>query len=328
MSIMSNRVYPLRNPQGGRHSPTYLHAYAADFQIWPVGVGDALVWRLISGSFSASPSPFQKLNLPLLLLPQQFSAAVPFKPSCIPMFTQSDPGNENNAVANAQTLMRQRLDASLVGTLQHRWKTKKNNVKSEANWSVMRGDLAPGLEDLFEMGVQNDVGNPIEHLVFHWIAIPFVQVQLDFIPELLRTKPGFYGIVDFKVCVSTELLMRWRLVSHHPTTKSSNLYPRSLITGPTSVIYYEEMGQPEVTHATFWDVSESAPGSPASSSQYIIPQEMIPKASFRLFGGMEGEREGFDSEGADQCLIFSQSCSIPRSLADFDFKDKGTGMKE
>lgn len=57
-------------------------------------------------------------------------------------------------------------------------------------------------------------------LVFRWIAIPFVQVQLDLwlvhrnktkprkdrhkvtphgIPELLRAKPDFFGIVDFKV---------------------------------------------------------------------------------------------------------------------------------
>ncbi|KAK6981216.1 hypothetical protein R3P38DRAFT_3234474 [Favolaschia claudopus] len=68
--------------------------------------------------------------------------------------------------------------------------------------------------------------------------------------------------------------------------------------------------------------SESAPGSPASSSQYI-PQEMIPKASFRLFGGMEGERK---------VLILKSTSpffrSVIRSLADFDFKDKDTGMKE
>jgi hypothetical protein len=84
------------------------------------------------------------------------------------MFTQSDRGNENNGVANAQTIMRQTLDPSLAGTLQHMWKTEKNNVKSEANWSVMRADLSPGLEDLFEIGVQNgwyDVGDPLEQCV-------------------------------------------------------------------------------------------------------------------------------------------------------------------
>ncbi|KAJ6483694.1 hypothetical protein DFH09DRAFT_949611, partial [Mycena vulgaris] len=64
-------------------------------------------------------------------------------------------------------------------------------------------------------------------LVFRWITIPFVQVQLDVwlnhrnrtkprrnkykvipqeIPELLRAKPGFYGVVDLKIPVTIEIL--------------------------------------------------------------------------------------------------------------------------
>jgi hypothetical protein len=53
----------------------------------------------------------------------------------------------------------------LSGTLQHRWKRKKNNVKSEANWSVFRRDFAPGFEDLFESGVNQGwyhVDKPLE----------------------------------------------------------------------------------------------------------------------------------------------------------------------
>jgi hypothetical protein len=48
-----------------------------------------------------------------------------------------------------QTLLRHQLNPTLVGSLQHRWKQNKANVKSEANWSVFRRDFAPGFEDLF-----------------------------------------------------------------------------------------------------------------------------------------------------------------------------------
>ncbi|KAK7019500.1 hypothetical protein R3P38DRAFT_2973640 [Favolaschia claudopus] len=181
----------------------------------------------------------------------------------IPMFSQSDPGNENNGVANAQTIMRQMLDLTLVGTLQHRWKTKKNNVKSEANWSVMRGDLAPGLEDLFELC----------SLVFRWIAIPFVQIQLDLwvqlrnqtkpradkhkitphgIPALLRAKPEFYNLHDFKVSVPTEIFDKMEAEFAPPDHEVFQLVPPEF--DHWANIYYAEMGQPEVTHDTFWNV--------------------------------------------------------------------------
>jgi hypothetical protein len=85
--------------------------------------------------------------------------------SAIPLTTQSDPGTENYGVANVQTLLRHQLDPTLVGTLQHRWKRNKANVKSEANWSVLRRDFSPGFEDLFEQGVNQgwyDVNRPLE----------------------------------------------------------------------------------------------------------------------------------------------------------------------
>jgi hypothetical protein len=42
-------------------------------------------------------------------------------PQGVPLTTQSDPGTENYGVANAQTVIRHRLDRSLSDTLQHRW---------------------------------------------------------------------------------------------------------------------------------------------------------------------------------------------------------------
>ena len=83
----------------------------------------------------------------------------------IPLTTQSDPGSENYGVANIHTLACHELDPMLAGTLQHHWKWKKNNVKSEANWSVFHQDFALGFEDLFELGVNQgwySVDKPLE----------------------------------------------------------------------------------------------------------------------------------------------------------------------
>jgi len=39
------------------------------------------------------------------------------------------------------------------------------DIKSEANWSVFRGDFTPGFENIFDEGINNgwyDVDNPLE----------------------------------------------------------------------------------------------------------------------------------------------------------------------
>ena len=82
----------------------------------------------------------------------------------VPLTTQSDPGSENYGVANIHTLIRHALDPTLVGTLQHRWKRNKTNIKSESNWSVFRRDFAPGFEDLFEAGVVKGWYNVDKHI--------------------------------------------------------------------------------------------------------------------------------------------------------------------
>jgi hypothetical protein len=65
-------------------------------------------------------------------------------------------------------MIRQRLDPTLVGTLQHRWMVKKMNIKSEGNWSVFRRDFTPGFESMFDKGVNNgwyNVNNALEKYV-------------------------------------------------------------------------------------------------------------------------------------------------------------------
>jgi hypothetical protein len=71
----------------------------------------------------------------------------------MPLITQSDLGSENYGIANAQTLLRQRYDPTLQGTLQHRWMRTKKNVMPEITWSQLRRRFTPGFENLLDEGV-------------------------------------------------------------------------------------------------------------------------------------------------------------------------------
>jgi hypothetical protein len=85
--------------------------------------------------------------------------------AAVPIITQSDPGVENFGVANTQTVVRQTLDPTLCGTMQHRFAKGHNNILSEIKWSVFRRDFSPGFEDLLEYGVQQgwyDVDDTLE----------------------------------------------------------------------------------------------------------------------------------------------------------------------
>ncbi|EIN12498.1 hypothetical protein PUNSTDRAFT_61541 [Punctularia strigosozonata HHB-11173 SS5] len=148
----------------------------------------------------------------------------------LPLITQSDPGSENNGIANAHTSIRHHLDPSLAGSLQHRWKRKHNNIKSEIAWSVFRSIWAPGFEDLLELGVDQgwyDVTNSLHYFVFRWIAIPFIQHELDKyvhrnnttakradkhkvlphgIPDIIFERPHRFDAVDFHINVPHNIL--------------------------------------------------------------------------------------------------------------------------
>ena len=68
----------------------------------------------------------------------------------IPLLTMSDPGSENNGIANIHTMMHHQLDPSLCDTLQDLFCHNKTNIKSEIGWSQFRAQCAPGFEDLFD----------------------------------------------------------------------------------------------------------------------------------------------------------------------------------
>ncbi|KAL1687133.1 hypothetical protein GGG16DRAFT_117261 [Schizophyllum commune] len=156
----------------------------------------------------------------------------------VALLTQSDPGTENNAVANCQTNIRQCLDPSLEGTLQHQWRRNKTNIKPETFWSVLRRYWSPGFEDILEGGQLQDVynaDNAVDRLVFRWVFIPFLQHELDEarrrynltkrrrdknkilpqgeVPELIAAKPERFGGKNYMVTVPEHIFdaaqQRW-----------------------------------------------------------------------------------------------------------------------
>ncbi|KAG1883822.1 hypothetical protein F4604DRAFT_1515040, partial [Suillus subluteus] len=148
----------------------------------------------------------------------------------VPLITQSDPGSENFSIANAQTMMRHRLDPNLNGTLQHRWMWKHQNIKPEILWSVLRKDFTPGFENILEEGVVKglyDIHNTLQNYIFRWLAIPWLQAELDAwvhfrnynppcrdkhkilphgIPAIIRAKPHKFDSLDFKVPIPGDLI--------------------------------------------------------------------------------------------------------------------------
>ena len=78
----------------------------------------------------------------------------------MPLLTQSDPGTENNGVANAHTTIRRLLDPELEGTVQHRFMHGKKNIKAEILWSIFRRDFAIGYEEVFQQGLDNGWYDP------------------------------------------------------------------------------------------------------------------------------------------------------------------------
>ncbi|KAJ7827354.1 hypothetical protein B0H14DRAFT_2595352 [Mycena olivaceomarginata] len=157
----------------------------------------------------------------------------------IPLITQSDLGSENNGIANCHTATRQRLDPSLAGTRQHRWMSKRTmNIKPEATWSQMRRQFTPGFENILDAGVARglyDINNPLEKLVFRWLAIPWLQAELD---AWVIVPPELFD----------EMEQQWA----PPDDPVFELAP-PVFTGKIQDIY-ESLGRPEVTSRSFWDV--------------------------------------------------------------------------
>ncbi len=78
----------------------------------------------------------------------------------MPLLTQSDPGTENNGIANAQTVLRHRHDPSLADSLQHKFKGNKGNIKPEIAWRRRRYCWTDGYEKLIQHGISQGLYDP------------------------------------------------------------------------------------------------------------------------------------------------------------------------
>ena len=91
------------------------------------------------------------------------------------MLTQSDRGTENNGIANAQTLLRHRMDPNLEQTLQHKWMGGKRNIKPEIAWRMLRREWTQGFEDVMQMGLDNGWYTP-EIMLERQVVLAFICV--------------------------------------------------------------------------------------------------------------------------------------------------------
>ncbi|KAK7021519.1 hypothetical protein R3P38DRAFT_2518839 [Favolaschia claudopus] len=197
----------------------------------------------------------------------------------IPMITQSGLGSENFGIANCHTETRQRLDVTLVGTLQHRWVNKKAmNVKPEAQWAVVRRNFSVGYEDCFNRGtVPDEFGNilldildALQQLIIRWLAIPWIQHELDTwrlmrnstprrsdkhsllphgIPDMIAEK---FQCKDYKVNVPSELFDEMESRWTPPDDPIFDLVPPEF--GEQITGLYQYIGAPVINIDSFWDV--------------------------------------------------------------------------
>ncbi|KIO02144.1 hypothetical protein M404DRAFT_148569 [Pisolithus tinctorius Marx 270] len=194
----------------------------------------------------------------------------------IPLVTQSNPGTENFGIANAQTMLRQWHDRSLLGTLQHRWMRTKKNVMPEITWSQLQCHFTPGFESLLDRGVQQgwyNCDNTLQQLIFYWVFIPWLQCKLDAyrnrvnytakrhdrnkvlphgVPELIHSATEDYGALDFKVIVDRAA------IEHVHKVYINSAHPMFDLVSPAFGAFLEKcytmLQRPPIGHGNAWTV--------------------------------------------------------------------------
>ncbi|KAI9450579.1 hypothetical protein F5148DRAFT_1019601 [Russula earlei] len=189
-----------------------------------------------------------------------------------PPYHTERPRTENNVVANCHTVTCHWLDPSLVGMLQHCWCVEKTNIKPEIAWSQLCCQFTPGFEKflLRIMAVDEII---LSRLVFHWLAIPWLQAELDAwtwrfnssprradkhkllpqgIPNIIHAKPHLYGSQDFKVVVSSDIFDRMEQEWVQPHSPVFQLVLPTFAKQITML--YQMMGEPAMSCLMFWKI--------------------------------------------------------------------------
>ncbi|OBZ74272.1 hypothetical protein A0H81_05042 [Grifola frondosa] len=194
----------------------------------------------------------------------------------MPLLTQSDPGTENNGIANAQTVLRHRHDPTLSDTLQHKFKGGKRNIKPEIHWRLLRTSWSPGFEELLDYGLNSglyDPDIPLERLVFHYLFIPWLQSELDiYVEQFNDTRPRYnrhkllprgrpidifenptdHGSDDFSVKVNPEHLAEVRNKYAPPLHPVFHLVPSAFALRAAE--FYQELGSPVLDRDNIWTI--------------------------------------------------------------------------
>ncbi|KZT62642.1 hypothetical protein CALCODRAFT_425825 [Calocera cornea HHB12733] len=206
----------------------------------------------------------------------------------IPMFTQSDRGTENYGIANGHTWLRQRLDPSLNGLLQHKWMGGHRNVKPEIKWSQLRREFSPGWENLLAYGLNvgwYDTTELLDKYVFRWIAVPFLQGKLDAYMHMYNTSkpradrnktlpigrpyhilhhPELYGKArDFKILANEEDFRLAEEIYAPPDHAVFQLVPPEF--HQEIQARYQYMGSPPIELKTFWPIYLALRGALSTS---------------------------------------------------------------
>ncbi|EDR02202.1 uncharacterized protein LACBIDRAFT_332541 [Laccaria bicolor S238N-H82] len=117
------------------------------------------------------------------------------------------------------------------------------------------------------------ISSSLSSLVFRWLAIPWLQSELDKwvivrnrtpprantkkvlphgIPELMREKPEQFGALNFKIPVPTELIDRLEAEFAPPDHPVFQLTPP--LFNQRASPFYSSIGSPMITFRTFWDM--------------------------------------------------------------------------
>ncbi|KAK0473927.1 hypothetical protein IW261DRAFT_1552874 [Armillaria novae-zelandiae] len=171
-----------------------------------------------------------------------------------PLLTQSDMGNENGNVAQAQ-------NPSLNGTIQHRWKFDKKNIPSEILWSVFQRTFTFGFEGVLQHGVEQG-----------WYDL---NIPLD-VPER-------FGAEDFKVAFSAESINKARQLYAPPDHPVLKLVPDTFTTLAHGFI--TDLGNPEVNQNVIWDIYLSLrakfyDAEPITSDDEVLGEEKDEEDNF------------------------------------------------
>ncbi|KAJ7207829.1 hypothetical protein GGX14DRAFT_634170 [Mycena pura] len=195
----------------------------------------------------------------------------------VPLLTFSDTGRENNGIAKCHSTIRQRLDVSLQGTIQHKWFYDKMNIKSEISWARFRRGFAVGFEQLLNDGEVRgliDYGrkdaldtfvplNPpalATHSLSDRIPFPNASIRRSYkhkilphgIPDEIHNNPEKWGGQNFSVPVPNALLDEMEALWSPPDSPVFELTSPSFNARVQQL--YTELGRPVISYDTIWNI--------------------------------------------------------------------------